>query len=201
MNWENELKMEEIEEVKEEIESYGAFIETVNPDNIWEVNEEDFQRLTEELTPEIVKEIKKWEIPLFYTKLGNFYPFLEHKTEDFFEFLQKYKEELRDWYKREECFFEDYESAESIYKIYHELFDMEEEQIDSWYDNELDSLSWREVYISKANGVVFLIDEGGYGTDIAIIYPEWDITNIVKRLKEGEPLHKICKSFVCLRRC
>lgn len=182
---------QEIEAVKEEIESYGAFIETVNPDNIWEANEEDFQRLTDELPPEIVKEIKQWEIPLFYTKLGNFYPFLEGEAVDFFEFLQNYKEELRDWYKREEDFFEDYEEAESIFHVYCELFDMEEEQIAFWYQDELDSCSWREVYTSKANGVTFLIDAGGYGTDIAILDPEWDVNNIVKRLKEGEPLRRI----------
>lgn len=196
MNTKIEQKREKIEDLKEEIESYGFFIETVNPDNIWEGGEEDFQRLTEELPPEIVKEIKEHEIPLFYTKLGSFYPFLEGEAEDFFEFLENYRKEMRDWYKAEEDFFEDYEEAETIYKIYHELFDMEEEQIDSWYDNELDSLSWREVYISKGNGVTFLIDEGGYGTDIAIMDPEWDITNIVDRLKEGEPLHKILQSLV-----
>lgn len=183
--------IKEIEEVKEEIETYVFNIEKLNPDNIWEVEEEDFQRLTDGLAPEIVEQIKEHGIPLFYSKLGSFYPFLEAKTEDFFEFLQKYKEELRDWYKREEDLFRDYECAESIYNIYCEMFNMEEEQIDSWYDNELDSLSWREVYISKGNGVTFLIDEGGYDTDIAIIDPESDVNNIVKRLKSGEPLQKI----------
>ena len=184
-------KREKIEEMREEIESYGFFIEKVNQENIWEGGEEDFQRLTDELPPEIVKEIKEHEIPLFYSKLGSFYPFLEGEAVDFFEFLENYRQQMREWYKAEEDFFMDYESAESIFHVYSEMFDMEEEQIDSWYDNELDSLSWREVYISKGNGTVFLIDEGGYGTDIAIIDPESDVNNIVKRLKSGEPLQKI----------
>lgn len=190
MNWENELKMEEIEDLKEEIESYGAFIETVNPDNIWELEEEEFNEVLKGVNQEIIEQIIKNRISLFYTKLGNFYPFLEHKTENFIEFLQKYKEELRDWYKREECAFENYESAESIYKIYHELFDMEEKEVASWYDNELDTLSWREVYLSKGNGVTFLRDVGGYGDDIIIMDPEWDINEIVEKLKEGEPLYR-----------
>lgn len=182
---------QEIEEIKEEIESYGAFIETVNPDNIWELEEEEFNEVLKGMDPGLIEQIKKHEIPLFYTKLGSFYPFLEHEGGDFFEFLQNYKEELRDWYKREEEFFEDYEEAETIYKIYHELFDMEEEKVDSWYDNEFDTLSWREVYLSKGNGTVFIIDAGGYGDDIAIMDPESDITDIVERLKGGEPLRKI----------
>lgn len=185
-----------IEAVKEEIESYGAFIETVNPDNIWELEEEEFNEVLKGLNKEIIEQIKEHEIPLFYTKLGSFYPFLEGEAGDFFEFLENYKEELRDWYKREEDFFEDYEEAETIYKIYQELFDMEEEKVDSWYDNELDSLSWREVYLAKGNGTVFIIDAGGYGDDIAIMDPEWDINEIVDRLKEGEPLHKILPSLL-----
>ncbi|AXN53383.1 hypothetical protein M1M16_gp02 [Methanobacterium virus Drs3] len=185
------ISKQEIEEVKEEIESYGFFIQKVNPENIWEANEEEFNEVLKGMDTGLIEQIKKWEIPLFYTKLGNFYPFLEHKTEDFFEFLQNYKEELRDWYKSEEDFFMDYESAETIYHIYCELFDMEDEEVDSWYDNEFDSCSWRSVYISKANDTVFLIDAGGYGDDIIIMDPEWDINEIVKRLKEGEPLHKI----------
>jgi hypothetical protein len=183
--------IKEIEEVKEEIENYGFFIEKVNPDNIWEVNEEEFNEVLKGLNQEIIEQIKEHEIPLFYTKLGSFYPFLEAETEDFFEFLQNYRQEMRDWYKREEDFFMDYESAETIYHIYCELFDMEDEEIDSWYDNEFDSCSWRSVYISKANGTVFLIDAGGYGDDIAIMDEDQSINEIVKRLKEGEPLRKI----------
>lgn len=201
MNWEIEQKREEIEAVKEEIESYGFFIEKVNPDNVWELEEEEFNEVLKGVNQEIIEQIKEHEIPLFYTKLGNFYPFLEGEAVDFFEFLENYRQQMREWYKREEDFFEDYEEAETIYKIYSEMYDMEEEQIASWHDNELDSLSWREVYLSKANNVVFLIDEGGYGNDIAIMDPEWDVNDIVKRLQAGEPLHKICKSFVCLRRC
>lgn len=194
-------KREKIEEMREEIESYGFFIEKVNPDNIWELNEEEFNEVLKGMDTGLIEQIKEHEIPLFYSKLGNFYPFLEGEAVDFFEFLENYRQQMREWYKAEEDFFEDCEEAETIYKIYHELFDMEEEQLDSWYDNEFDSLSWREVYLAKANNVVFLLDEGGYGNDIAIIDTDWDVNKIVKRLKEGEPLHKICKSFVCLRRC
>jgi len=187
-----EQKREEIEEVKEEIESYGFFIKKINPDNIWEVDEEEFNEVLKGLDTGLIEQIKKWEIPLFYSELVSFYPFLEHETEDFFEFLQNYKEEMRGWYERELDLFEDYEEAETIYHVYCELFDMEEEEIASWYDNELDTLSWRTVYLAKTNGTVFLRDVGGYGRDdIAIIDPETDITDIVERLKGGERLHKI----------
>lgn len=182
---------QEIEELKEEIEVYAESIETLNPENIWEMNREEFNEVTNVLTLEIVEQIIKNKIKLFYSKVVGFYPFLEHETNYFKEFLERYRQEMRDWYHRELEFFEDYESAESIYKIYCELFDMKEEQIAYWYDNEFDSLSWRSVYISKGNGVTFLIDEGGYGDDIVIMDPEMDITDIVERLKAGEPLRKI----------
>ena len=190
MNWEIEQKREEIEDLKEEIESYGFFIEKVNPDNVWELEEEEFNEVLKGLNQEIIEQIRKHEIPLFYTKLGSFYPFLEHKTEDFLEFLENYRQEMRDWYKRELDAFENYEEAESIYKIYCELFDMQEEKVDSWYQDEFDTCSWREVYISKGNGVVFLRDVGGYGDDIIIMNTEWDINEIIEKLKAGEPLYR-----------
>ena len=184
-----------IEEMKEQIEFYAESIEKINPENIWEMNVEEFNEVTNVLTLEIVEQTIKNRIKLFYSKLGSFYPFLEAKAVDFFEFLQKYKEEMQDWYHRELEAFEENESIESVYKIYCELFDMKEEKVDSWYDNEFDSCSWREVYLSKANNVVFLIDEGGYGNDIAILDPEWDVNDIVKRLKAGEPLRKILNDY------
>jgi len=196
MNRKIEQKREEIEEVKEEIESYGFFIEKVNPDNVWELEEEEFNEVLKGLNQEIIEQIRKHEITLFYSGLGYFYPFLEHKTEDFLEFLENYRKEMRDWYKRELDAFENYEEAESIYKIYNEMYDMKEEQIASWYQDEFDTCSWREVYISKANGVVFLRDVGGYGDDIIIMDPEWDINEIIEKLKAGEPLYRFSQGLV-----
>jgi hypothetical protein len=62
--------------VKEEIESYAFGIEKMNPDNIWEVEGEEVQRVTKGLDRGLIEQIKKWKIPLFYSGLGYFYPFL-----------------------------------------------------------------------------------------------------------------------------
>lgn len=184
------MSKQEIEEMKEAIEVYAESIEKINPENIWEMNLEEFNEVTNVLTLEIVEQIIKNRIPLFYSKVVGFYPFLEHEADYFKEFLERYRQEMRDWYHRELEFFEENESIESVYKIYCELFDMEVEEVDSWYDNEFDTCSWRSVYLSKANGTVFLRDVGGYGDDIIIMDPEWDINEIIEKLKGGEPLYR-----------
>ncbi len=135
MNNKKELNKIFVENAVKEIEVYAERIETLNPENIGEVEEEEFKEILKGVDTGLIEQIKKHEIPLFYSELGYFYPFLEHDLEavDFFEFLESYRQEMRDWYNRELDFFKDY----------------------------------------------------------VIMDPKADITDILERLKGGEPLHKI----------
>lgn len=180
----------EIEELKDEIELYAERIEKLNPENIDELEEDEFETLTDVLEPGIIEQIKKHEINLFYSKLGSFYPYLETETDNLKQFLENYKNEIITWYDNELEAFE--ADAETVYNVYSEIFEMEEEEIASWYDDELDTCSWRTVYLSKANGVEFFRDVGGYGDVIRFMDEDMSINDIVDRLRAGET---ICEIF------
>lgn len=178
------MDKEEIENIKDEISGYAGIIETVNPENI---SEEDLADV--DLPEEIIEGIKENEIPLYYSQPGGFHPYVEKykKGDSFGSFLIDYAIEMKEWSSNELDVFEDIEDAETVFKTLKELQYYEDDEVASWRDDEMDTISWNEVHIVKfRDGSKFLQHVGGWRGGIMALNEDDDVDEIIKRLKNGK---------------
>lgn len=186
------LNKVEIEEQESKVEDFANKIEILNYENISEVEEDEIVDLG--LSEDIIKDIKKYGIKLFYSNIAGFYPFLTYYTEEdnIQTFMENYVSEIDEWCDNELDAFNDTAEPATLVEVYDKIFDCESDKMAYWLTDPLNNTSWEEVYLDTySNGVKIVRHETAMDNSIRVIDADKDIHEITDRLIAGETLCEI----------
>lgn len=186
------LNKVEIEEQESKVEDFANKIEILNYENISEVEEDEIVDLG--LSEDIIKDIKKYGIKLFYSNIAGFYPFLTYYTEEdnIQTFMENYVSEIDEWCDNELDAFNDTAEPATLVEVYDKIFDCESDKMAYWLTDPLNNTSWEEVYLDTyTNGVKIVRHETAMDNSIRVIDADKDIHEITDRLIAGETLCEI----------